>query len=509
MLEIELANGGGYLDLDPSVRIQFEQNFNLHDFQHIEGTKSWKFQLPKTANNIKRTGWLNVPEVKSDFENSLRVRVVLNGSLWKTGPLYFISEKESYFEVHFAGEAGLLKQILGDARLREFNLPFLQGITDIYDHAKASTLLAPDSTPYVFAEVYVPNSSNPGTVPNYLNSNKFDTNAGDWLGFNGNISGDYAALCPFPYVKYNLNLIANQLGIKFGGAIWEDEEFSRMVFFNTVCLNELVNDQATGPPVNEIRVADHVPDVTLVKLLKSIAKLFNQIIVYDDKRSLIKFINRADIIKQPVNDSLRRRVSGIGIEFEEKRLYSLMYEFNQDDISVRDQRGSGTDLSGVFENSEQSQEIEVEFSTLPTLTSGIQYDEEPISSLDLNEDVPYQFLFYRGYKVYPQGIMPKNPETPYVSGDLMYTPATGYTLDSYSLAWLGNGGLYEVWWKNYLESLKLATVLKVKLSVSASELINFESIALYALHQYVGFFEEMSASFSGDTLNVEVQFLKL
>jgi len=286
-----------------------------------------------------------------------------------------------------------------------------------------------------------------------------------------------------------------------------DQEFERLVFFNTQCLNTLVDDIPQGAPVDEIDIKNHVPKIKATELLIALCQLFNQIIEYDDSNSTVLFISRKKLGSAPLVNDFRYKVSSKRILYKERRLFSLRYDYNQEDLDVAKYFGSLSDLTGINEGA-KSTEINVKFNTLPTLDYGVINDTVAVSSLELNAENPFQFLFYRNFKIASQVSLPAAPEVPYVSCDLNYSPAPGYTLDSYELTWKGSNGLHEIWWKDYLSNLKMGKVFSVDLILKAKDLLNFDSKKRQSLGESVVIFEELKTTIKGNQLKVEGQVLR-
>lgn len=504
-----MADGSGRLDLMPGEKISFEESFNLYDFEHVEGTKSWRFRLPKTPNNYRLTKWQGLTHLRKASKKYISVRVNVLGELWKTGQLRFLSEEDTYWNMYFAGDIGVFSSIIGERSIRDFTLTEVTSIPDIYAHAKAAAEGGPDTFAYTFAEVYVPNAQNDPLIPSFLNANSFNFSTGEWIGFVGPVGGGYAPLCPFPYVKNVLMEIANELGITIAGDLINDEEFGRLVFFNTQCLNTIVDDVPQGIPVNEIKVKNHVPDVPFSELLVGLSQLFNQIVEYDPISSVLFFTSRESLLNSAVESSLRYgTVSKVKSLYEEVRSYSLSYDFNQEDLDRIQHNGTISDLGGIV-NEEAGTKLEIAFSTLPTLQWGDPYDENAASSLALNDDVPKQFLFFRGFKKYPMVTSPVIPEVPYVSSDLSYTPATGSTLDKYSLLWKGEGGLYEVWWARFLTALNLSSVAELELTLGLKDFKRLSAKQRIAFRESVCLIEEIKIDIKASIMRVRAQALRL
>ena len=118
-------------------------------------------------------------------------------------------------------------------------------------------------------------------------------------------------------------------------------------------------------------------------------------------------------------------------------------------------------------------------------------------------------MFFRGFKLAPEIFSAPNiPEVPYVSCDLNYTPAPGYTLDKYALTWKGTNGLHETWWAEFLSVLRLGRVLEVELVLNAKDLLTFQYLKRHSLMEDVVIFEEMKATIKNEQLKVKGQVLK-
>jgi hypothetical protein len=516
MLEIELADGNGRLDLLPKTEIDFEQEFNLYNFDFIEGTKTWTFKLPKTPNNIRLIGLQSLIEARSVFENRIQVNINVNSDFWKTGLLYFDQESLSEWSVYFAGEAGLMKQLFTDSYLTDYQLPSVTGITNVYTHAKDVAAAGPASYSYTFAEVYLPqadfdSSEIPLPFANYLT---FNDTTQKWSGFAGEINGLYWPLIPFPYVKSILQEIADQLGVSFSGKLWENDEFSRLVFFNTKCLNgvDIETGRPTLYPANEIYLRNHVPKIKVTDLLKDIGRFFNQIIIYDDRSSTISFFHREDLLSAKLNDKLRYQVSTISQNFRERRKYRFESPFKEEDVIASNKVSDDpSDLTGIL-GGDQTTLVKTEFGTLPMRTYGGLFQEVvPVSTMNFNEDNPNIFLFfsYRKSTRFASGGATVFDKVPFVRSDINYPPPVGEVKDLHGLQWKGGSGLFERWWKAYVNALIDAKVLKVSLMFTSKELSQFDPLAKYILFNYICVFENLKGKITSNKILLEGQVLKL
>jgi hypothetical protein len=503
MLGLELFDGRGRLDVDADTSIQFEQNFNLHDFEHVEGTKSWRFKLPKTANNLRLTGWVNLPELRSSFENNFKIRVNLAGTLWKVGLLYFIDDADAHWNVHFAGEAGLLKKLIGDLKLTDIDYPLTTGINDMHAHALATTTASIGTYDHVFVPIELDAwaDQNPAATARGINVLDVDT-LYNFNGFATTAFNHPVPMVPFPFVISVLKHIANALGFRVGGDIITDTEMQRLLFFNVKPLNDLAaNSLPTSTIATEIDLANHLPETKISEFLVEFCKLFNQTILYDDANNALNFKHRPSILKEPVVGDLRYKATDLQMLYNERRTYNLAYEISKADLArfPDDPASSMRDMVGI-DDVAGSTDVVSKIGVVPNF-------ETPYTSLILNAETPLQLFFYRGY--IQNWFSLTGDDLPAALGNLNYTPGTGLIKDRYSLTWRGEGNLYDTWWRSFFESLKLARVVRLHLLLSNFDVLSFRSDRVYALLDFIGLFEELKINFNGERMMVECQFLKL
>lgn len=338
-------------------------------------------------------------------------------------------------------------------------------------------------------------------------------------------------MAPQFFVYTVLKHIADELGIRIGGEIMEVEELSRMTFFNTVCLNDWQNEQPGAVPGNTtIKWSSHLPDISLRDFFKEFSKLFNQKIIYKANSNLLYFEERTRILDKTPEQHLRRNVVKYTTKFREQRLFSLRYRYNSSDLNYATDDWTGT-LEGV-DGGDGAKPINCEISTLPMRSGFTEVDINhreflgdsdnswfpgnmlrPVSGLSLNDEVPLQFLIYRGKAGYPAprpaAWGPNVPLLPHLSSDLNYTNI-GQS-DKYTLYWQGAGGLYQTYYKRYLKALSLARVLDMDISIDAEAFSRMDPSNPQALAEFVCLIEqlEFSISISDDKVVAESQVLRL
>lgn len=577
MLEIESEKG--FLELDESVVVDFESSYNLYDLRVADETFSWRFKLMKSPKNWQTLNWMWLPE-SSLVNQSINVRILIFGQVWKTGPLYFLQEDDDNWDVSFTGESGGILQKMSGKSLKDISWP-QTSVVDIYSHAE-DTVDDPIGThDYVFAPVDLPQLGQVEWYPAQINSVVVDSN-GDfdqypqyWRTFEvdeysptrvavpnttiGYLSGEYVRfagkyyianqnvtigssndpsnnpsvwdettlgnvfqynpMVPFFYVVNLLELIADDLGFELKGNVLQDEEIRRLVLFNTQCLNGFVGDQLNIVPANvEIDYSRHLPDMGVIDLIKEFALFFNLQVSIEDNGNTLVFNKRNNFLLRSPQTILRHQTLKMYQQFRETRGYNLSQDYLDDDLVLAHDTWTGT-LEGLIFSGNNT-DVRLKFSTLP-MTTGfgtVDLSNEwfpgdmwrPISSLELNDTVPRQFLFFRGKHRYENGPVSwsNDPEIPIVTSDLSYTPVVG-GLDQYSLLVQGSGGIYQTWWKPIMDSLNSLRVFKAYVLIKSDQFGQLNFRQRQALWQYVGLIEKMKLSIGPATREIiaEVQFV--
>lgn len=505
MLEIELSDGSGKLDVLQDEKVSFQNIYNMLTFDKVNGEKSWNFKLRKTANNKRKLKWISVPESRTNIE-SIEVNLILNANLWRTGLLYFLDDGDTYIEVHYAGGVGFLKTLFGETHLNEIPYPIVSGITNIYDHASTVVQSNYLSHDYVFTQVSLPNrreSSN--SMFTAINGYEVDVNT-NWLGFKETINGfpNHAnAMVPFPYVINVLFHIANYFGLKLSGDFFTDSELRRLVFFNTITLNEIDSD---GLPTEnyptEINIQNHLPKITIRAFFTEIAKLFNQRLSFSKNESTLYFKSRNDLLNEPPVIDYRYKVKSARLKHGERRTYNLGYDYIKEDVTIYQDQGIDPKILEGVNSGSNSKDIDCAISTIPTW-----FKITPISSLKLNDEIPLQLLFFRGFVQNP-GIN-LDRQIPASTSDLTYEPYLSGPKDNYSLLWQGEGGLYPTWWETFLSTISLGRVLRISLLMNALDIHRFHPERLYALKDYICLFETLEFTSKEGKLLTEATVLKL
>jgi hypothetical protein len=407
---LEIVSSKGALELAPNEEIAWEEIF--HVINQNADLKSWRFNLPKSAKNKAQLASFIDIDAKRRAEISLEIEVLLFGQEWSRGPLFFLDENESAWEVSFAGKMGYLLLKLSDLSLQKFTYPDANPV-DIYDHAL--TVNSQVNSDYVFAPLDLPSLQGEVWWPAQINSvvvndngdldrfvefwrhfeeddwsdttqyneldrvrfNKFyyealtgtlarespDTHPAKWQQITQGPIKRYNPMVPFLKVFKILQHIATEKGFSLSGELMENAEIQQLVFFNTVCLNTMEeNVPGTVLPNTIIEYKRHIPDIEVVALLREIALLFNQRIDYSNNDNTLRFIPRSASLKSPIGHSLRDKVIRMEVIHREKRTYHLKYGYLQSDAELASSTWTGS-LEGI-ESELGSETLNSSFSTL-------------------------------------------------------------------------------------------------------------------------------------------------
>jgi|GEM_PF-2830673 len=288
----------------------------------------------------------------------------------------------------------------------------------------------------------------------------------------------YVPVVPFFYVLNILETVFDQLGINLKGEIFSNGEIRKLLFFNVTTLNDEDDEGLITVAANtQIIYANHIPDVTVKDLVRELATWFNQRLDFSVNDNSLTMVHRTEVFTNSISSALENRLIRIEVQHKEKRTYNLSSEYNPEDFKTLVLGWNGS-LEGV-DGEEGSEDISSSFGSLPMVygfrevnPSWVQYAGDPplsdkypgymwrpASPLNLNDDVPKQFLFWRGLHIYTGGTWGNDPELPQVSSDFNFNiPGSSF---QYTTLWKGAGGLYQKWWKPYLDPLSLAKVVKL------------------------------------------------
>ena len=251
-------------DLTPGTRTTLERWNPLLDFESIQGSRVYGFELPDTPTNRRLLGYFYQDQVGYQARK-FRCEKYLYGYLIEQGFVMIHQVKPTGFSLFFTQNLG---EIFGDSQ----NVLLSQlGLGT--DPVPATPVAAANQ----LTDRYC--------YPTLQNASFYGNQA--VAGFNGLVneytSGAYnpTARVPMPFLKWVFTQFSALTGWSFGGQFWQDPDLSRLIFYNLFSL-----DGVSGAPAVDINSNNHLPDLTLPNLLIDLRKLFNLYLEFDIRRNV-------------------------------------------------------------------------------------------------------------------------------------------------------------------------------------------------------------------------------
>lgn len=255
MLDIRID--GEPADLTPATTLTLERFNPLFDFEALQGSRVYGFDLPNTPTNRRLLGYFYQDQVGYQ-SRKFRCEKYMNGQLIEQGFVMIHEAKAEGFSLFFTKNLG---QIFGDYQ----NLMLSQlglGTDAIAPVAAANHL----TDRYCFPTIQ--NDSFYGNVA-----------VSGFTGLMNEYSGSAYlanARVPMPFLKWVFQQFGNLTGWSFSGQFWQDPDLARLILFNLFSLD--------GQTV--INSNNHLPNMTLPQLVIDLRKLFNLYVEFDTQQKI-------------------------------------------------------------------------------------------------------------------------------------------------------------------------------------------------------------------------------
>lgn len=125
----------------------------------------------------------------------------------------------------------------------------------------------------------------------------------------------------------------------------------------------------------------------------------------------------------------------------------------------------------------------------------LPYTKQPGNLLptDRNEE-PHRYMFYRGMKACDVKV--EEGDEVYIPGEYPFGSSHNYDyqgnkVGNYSLAWNAEDGLYNKFWRKWLEFLKNTKPVKVKLNLSLDDILNLDLTGKIRINNQLYFIDEL------------------
>lgn len=120
-----------------------------------------------------------------------------------------------------------------------------------------------------------------------------------------------------------------------------------------------------------------------------------------------------------------------------------------------------------------------------------------------NQPSPFRLLFYRGMRSCKVQLSAVSPWTLglYPMASAHNYDINGIKIGNYSLAWNGNDGLYNVWYKTWLNMLEVSSPMKFKFTLSVSDILELDVLEKFRLENQLYQIDEIEFEINENTVD--------
>ena len=249
---IDIRIDGESADLTPGTTLTLERFNPLMDFETVQGSRVYGFDLPDTPTNRRLLGYFYQPQVAYQARK-FRCEKYEHGQLVEQGFVMIQEVKSTGFSLYFTQNLG---EIFGD---RQTIL-----LSDLGLHTAPAVPVA--GANYLTDALAWPTIQNDGFYGNQ--------GAAGWNGLmNEYASGSFNANARVPmyFLKWVYAQFGQLTGWRFTGQFWQDPDLLRLLLYNTYSVDGLAT----------VNSNNHLPGLTLGGLTIDLRKLFNLFIEFD------------------------------------------------------------------------------------------------------------------------------------------------------------------------------------------------------------------------------------
>ncbi|MCK8492878.1 hypothetical protein M0L20_13505 [Spirosoma sp. RP8] len=274
---IDIRIDGEPADLTPAGSLTLERFNPLLDFEAIQGSRVYGFDLPNTPKNRKLLGYFYQPQVEYQ-SRKYRCEKYVYGQLIEQGFVMIHEVKDEGFNMFYTQNLG---EIFGDSQrivLSELGL----GIDSVPMAPVANVNHLTDR--YCFPTIQNSGFYGNQAIAGFNGLMNEYTSTGATPGYNAN------ARVPMPFLRWVFNQFSALTGWSFAGQFWQDPDLTRLIFYNLFSL-----DGQT-----QINANNHLPALTVPQLLIDLRKLFNLYIECDVRRKVCTMDFSDDVLKNAI-----------------------------------------------------------------------------------------------------------------------------------------------------------------------------------------------------------------
>lgn len=308
-------------------------------------------------------------------------------------------------------------------------------------------------------------------------------------------------LVPMVFVRTVLDMIrdATDSLTAFAGTLLDVEElYDQLLVFNTRTLDQLIdvssfftdadftdtaNANVLAPSYD---LADHLPDITAWEFLQKLASTFALVFSYRSGRFALDLAAQRLAFSRILDWGDKAEPAYL-ITHREAQAFTLDYDRQGDERRYADQLQAVDGGTGAQEFISQWYTLPTD--TYPDRTGGtlrrtlhIADSDDAGTSLPLglSNEIPAKLLLYRGRRTAQSG----TDGSFYILAQHDRTGGLGQPIATYTLDWNGPGGLYEQWWKEYIQWLTRSYTVERPVRLTVGELLELRKWRNFKVHIY-------------------------
>lgn len=310
---IGIKIGTEFLDLLPGTGIQWDRENPLLEFnEEILGEYSYPFTVLASPKNLRLLNYAGLMEKRISnigidavvLDNGIQV---LRGKIKiEKSDINLNRIQDGQISCYFLSGSSSFYQDIKDVKLRDINVggarsfdwdDYATSGTGFWGHVRTVMLASPGYgvSGYDYAFFPVINKSWPGKVDGADMMNKVYLDTGNFFLSTQltTFNRDPNRIVPFPYLKYVLQKAVEHVGWRIQGNIMDDDDFKKIVMINYRAIDWSYVKRAITyfiVPRNPVvfNLQDHLPDITISRLLIALKNRFGWWYDFDRKTKTIR-----------------------------------------------------------------------------------------------------------------------------------------------------------------------------------------------------------------------------
>jgi hypothetical protein len=356
---------------------------------------------------------------------------------------------------------------------------------------------------HAFPTLYMPNLyGDSNTAFKYL-VNPYDSDNGSFYE-NELQAGEtwQYTMIPMAFLVKVLDKIIQRIGMVLGGDFPEDTDVKKLLVYNNKTIDKLIDPAqfveddpdgalsfATNAFLGVYDLADHLPDVTAWEFLEALQATFPLLFITEGGSFRLEPIR--NYLSRPAVDWTNKTEPFYRLTLPEYDAYTIDYD-RQDEIVIEPEQ-----LLKLISDEEAIEPLNIKlpffslykkriayaFSVLGQPVVNVFYDvptttdEGSSTPANISSDIPLKLLWYHGLQSDAAGA-----DYPYASYD-------NYNFDQerigeYSFEIAGEDGMYEKWWKGYINILVGGKPVNRRVRLNMSDILNIRRKPGYRMYIY-------------------------